>query len=106
LSPSDLLRPAGPGLSRLSVRLTPKAAANRLQGVATDESGALVLRVAVTAVPERGRANQALIALLAKLMKLPKSAFVLESGATDRRKCLLIEGDPAELAERLLREGK
>jgi len=86
--------------------LTPKASANRVQGVVADENGDPLLKVAVTAVPEHGKANQALIALLAKLMKLPKSAIAIESGATDRRKCLLIEGDPAALAERLMREGK
>jgi uncharacterized protein YggU (UPF0235/DUF167 family) len=98
---AELFRPAGPGRLRLSVRLTPKAAANRLQGVVADENGALILKVAVTAVPEHGKANEALIALLAKLWKLPKSAIAIESGATDRRKSLLIEADAAELAARL-----
>jgi len=97
----DLFRPAGPGKVRLQVRLTPKASANRLQDVTPD----LVLKVQVTAVPENGKANQALIALLAKFWKLPKSAFEITSGATDRNKVLLIEGDADELAARLDREG-
>ena len=88
------------------VKLTPKAAANRLQGIATDETGALLLKVSVTAAPEQGKANQALIAFLAKLWKLPKSKFVIESGATDRRKILLIEAEPEQLAGRLTMEGK
>jgi len=77
------------------VRLTPKAGANRLQGIAFSEAGAPFLKAAVTAVPENGKANQALIALLAKRWKLPKSAIAIESGATDRNKILLIEADPA-----------
>ena len=101
MSSADLFRPAGSGRLRLRVKLTPKAAANRLQGVTPD----LVLKVAVTAVPENGKANAALIALLAKFWKLPKSAFEIESGATDRRKVLLIEGDADALAARLEQEG-
>jgi uncharacterized protein YggU (UPF0235/DUF167 family) len=103
---TDPFRPAGPGRSRLAVRLTPKASANRIQGVVADENGEPVLKVGVTAAPEQGKANQALIALLAKHLKLPKSAVAIESGATDRRKCLLFEGDAADLAQRLFREGK
>ena len=53
----------------------------------------------VTAVPEDGKANKAVIALLAKRLKLPKSAIDIASGATDRRKTLLIDGDPALLAQ-------
>lgn len=92
---AELFRAAGPGRLRLSVKLTPKASANRVQGVMADENGSLVLKVAVTAVPEHGKANQALIALLAKQWKLPKSAFTIESGTTDRHKILLIEGNPS-----------
>lgn len=83
---------------RLFVRLTPKASRNAVQGVAPDADGGRVLKVAVTAVPENGKANQALVKLLAKVWKLPKSALTITAGATDRRKTLLIEGDdPAAL---------
>jgi uncharacterized protein YggU (UPF0235/DUF167 family) len=106
VSSDSLLRPAGTGRWRLSVKLTPKAAANKIQGIAWDEHGAALLKVSVTAVPENGKANAALLALLAKQCKLPKSALQIESGATDRRKTLLIAGDEAELAARLCPEGK
>ena len=83
---------------RLFVRLTPKASRNAIQGIAAEADGGCVLKVAVTAVPENGKANQALVKLLAKAWKLPKSAVSITAGATDRRKTLLIESDdPAAL---------
>ena len=84
---------------RLAVKVTPKASADRIQGWAEDETGERVLKIAVTAVPEDGKANKAVIALLAKRLKLPKSALTIASGETSRRKILLIDGDPALLAQ-------
>ncbi|MBF0375113.1 MAG: DUF167 domain-containing protein [Alphaproteobacteria bacterium] len=88
---------------RLFVRLTPKASRNRIEGVAPNagEGGGAVLKVSVTAVPEAGKANQALIALLAKTWKLPKSTIEIAAGATDRRKTLFIRGESASLRQRL-----
>lgn len=86
---------------RLELRLTPKARAQRLDGLAQESDGQWVLRLAVTAPPEDGKANDALIAFLAKSLKLPKSAFDLISGATHRRKRVAIQGSPNELAARL-----
>lgn len=76
----------------LHVRLTPKAARNAVQGWEQDADGAQILKASVTAVPENGKANEALIKLLAKHCGLPKSAFVLKSGATNRNKVLLVYG--------------
>ena len=52
----------------------------------TDEKEQVWLKATVTAVPEKGRANEALIELLAKTFKIRKSAFNLVSGETDRHK--------------------
>ena len=81
----------------LRVKLTPKAAANRLGGPVGAPDGGVLLKVSVTAVPEGGKANKALIKLLAKTWRLPKTSFSLLSGATARRKTLLIEGEPQML---------
>lgn len=89
---------------RLAVKVTPKASADRIQGWAEDEAGERVLKIAVTAVPEDGKANKAVIALLAKRLKLPKSAITIASGETARRKTLLIDGDPGLLAQ-LIEQG-
>jgi uncharacterized protein (TIGR00251 family) len=86
---------------RVMVRLTPKASRDAIQGVAADADGAGVLRAQVTAVPEDGKANAALIKLLSKAWKVPKTSLDIVSGATDRRKVIVISGDGAELLQRL-----
>ena len=84
---------------RLAVRLTPKASRTRIEGPAAE--GGAVLKVAVTPAPESGKANTALIKLLAREWRLPKSSIAIERGATSRHKTLAIAGDGAELAKRL-----
>ena len=51
---------------RLAVRLTPKASAERIIGLADEADGGVVLKVAVTAAPEGGKANAALLKVLAR----------------------------------------
>ena len=85
---------AAPGGVSVNVRLTPKASRNRI-GPVTAGPGGPVLKVAVTQPPEGGKANAALVKLLAKSWRLPKTALKLTRGAKDRNKTLFIE-DPAE----------
>ena len=86
-----MVKPLPEGL-QIQVRLTPKAARDAVNGWAADADGRLVLKASVTAVPEKGKANAALIALLAKEWKLPKSAIHLARGETDRNKTLILLG--------------
>ncbi|MDA1311137.1 MAG: DUF167 family protein [Proteobacteria bacterium] len=88
---------------RVRLRLTPGASADGFRGVAADQKGVAWLTATVTAVPEDGRANKALIRLLAKQWRIAKSSIQLTSGQTDRRKILLVEGDPATLLADLTR---
>ena len=55
----------------------------------------------VTAVPENGKANIALIKLLAKTAKWPKSSVEIVAGHTDRNKVLEISDDPEALIAQL-----
>lgn len=89
------------GGTRLAVRLTPKASRNGITGVVAEADGTAVLKVSVTAVPEAGKANAALVALLAKTWKLPKSAIAITAGSTDRRKTLMIDAAIDDLRRRL-----
>jgi uncharacterized protein (TIGR00251 family) len=82
----------------VSVRLTPGARAEKFGGLMETEDGC-ALKVSVNAPPEDGKANAALIAFLAKSWGIPKSAFSVLSGASSRRKVLLIEGNGATLLE-------
>jgi len=54
---------------------------------------ATVLRLRVAAVPDKGKANAAVIALLAKALGLPKSALSITAGDTARLKTLRIDAD-------------
>ncbi|MGV8997724.1 MAG: DUF167 family protein [Parvibaculaceae bacterium] len=82
----------------LHLRVTPKAASARIGRIKTDAAGKDYLAVSVCAVPDKGKANEAVIKLLAKFLGLPKSALVLVSGATDRTKAIAIEGDADALS--------
>ncbi|WP_411267551.1 DUF167 domain-containing protein [Asticcacaulis sp. 201] len=80
------------------MRLTPKAAAERIDGWDTDDKGRRYLKVRVRAAPIEGKANEALLAFLSKSLKVPKSRLTLASGDTSRLKQIEIDGmDGADL---------
>ncbi len=81
----------------LAIYLTPHSKRNALGPLYTDASGKIYLRAFVTAVPEDGKANQALIKLVAKAMKLSKSSVMIVSGHAGRRKTLEIQGTQIDL---------
>lgn len=86
---------------RLAVRLTPNAGRNAVDGVETAADGEVFVKARVTAVPEDGKANKALIELIAKILRLPKSSISIISGETARKKILRIDGDPEDLEAKL-----
>lgn len=82
----------------LRVRLTPGASHTGLTGLYIGADDRPSLKAGVTAVPEKGKANKALIRLLSKEWKLPRSAFQIVSGETDRNKVLRIDADYSHIA--------
>jgi len=86
---------------RLRVRLQPGARSERVVGLIAEADGQVALKVAVTAPAEKGRANDALLRLLARLLRLPPSSLNVVLGATDRRKVVAIAGEPSELLSRV-----
>ncbi len=61
------------------------------------------LSLSVSAPPERGRANEACIDFLARVLKLPKRSITIIAGEKSRRKLVSVESEnPNEVAERLL----
>jgi uncharacterized protein (TIGR00251 family) len=86
---------------RIRLKVQPKAKRNAIQGLLAEADGSRVLKVAVNAPPEDGKANAAVAALLAAQLGVAKSAVSVVSGATDRRKLVEIRGTPAELSARL-----
>jgi uncharacterized protein (TIGR00251 family) len=86
---------------RLTVRLTPNGGRDAIDGLEAAADGEEYLKVRVRAGPEKGKANQALLAFLAKTLGLAKSKLSLISGETQRKKILRIESDPEDLMKRL-----
>ncbi len=86
---------------RLTVRLTPNASRDAVEGVEPSGDGDMWLKARVTSVPEDGKANKALIQLLSKWLKVPKSSISILSGETARKKILRIDGDPEDVINRL-----
>ena len=82
------------------LRVTPNAGADRIEGIETRDDGTAVLRIRVRAVPDRGRANEAALALLGRAMGVPKSNVSVVSGATSRLKTVLVAGDVVALMAR------
>ncbi len=78
--------------TRITVKLTPKASKNEVQGWIEGPEGQKMLKVSVTAVPEKGKGNKALIALLSEYFGMPKSAFRIIRGETERVKIIEIQG--------------
>jgi uncharacterized protein (TIGR00251 family) len=81
------------------VRAQPGA---RKAGVLGEQAGAL--KVAVTAPPQDGRANKALLEVLREVLGLKRSQVELLGGETSRDKRFLIRGlSPAEVTRRVTR---
>lgn len=81
----------------LTLRVTPNAGSDRIEGVERRADGSAVLRLRVKAVPDRGKANAAVVALLSKALGVPKSAIRLVSGETARLKTVAVAGEPPAL---------
>lgn len=86
---------------RVHLRVSPRASRNAIQGLMDGPDASRVLKVAVTAVPEDGKANTAVIALLAKTWRLPKTSMEIVAGHTDRSKVVEIRGDGPALLQHL-----
>ena len=79
------------------MRLTPKGGRDAIEGIETLSDGKSVLKARVRAVPEDGKANDALVKLIAKTFGVSFSHVSLNSGATSRIKTLTIAGDAVAL---------
>ena len=83
MSPSDV---------RFAVRLTPRAALDRVDGVSDG-----VLRARVGAPAVEGAANNALVRLLAEELGVARSAVRIVAGASSRQKLVVIDGVEADV---------
>jgi len=78
-----------------AVKVHPGARKNAITGQLGD-----ALKVSLTAAAEKGRANDACIEFLAKVLKVPRSSVTIASGETSRSKVIRVAG----LTEQEVRE--
>lgn len=87
----------GPATTRLKLRVSPGA---RKPGIAGRHGDAWKVRVAEP--PEDGRANEAVLRLLADTLDVPRASVVLVSGHASRDKIVTLDGLGQAHTERLL----
>ena len=73
-------------------------------GVAASGESGRVLKVMVTAPAEAGRANEALLRLLARMWHLPRRDFSIIAGSTGHDKIVRVAGEPQQLFEKISSE--
>jgi uncharacterized protein (TIGR00251 family) len=73
--------------------VTPNARKNDIRGLWRGANGEERLAIRITAPPDKGRANKAVLKLLAESLGLPKSALSIGAGEKDRLKTVMIAGD-------------
>jgi uncharacterized protein (TIGR00251 family) len=84
--------PAG---ATFAVKVHPRAKKNAITGEYGD-----ALKVALTAPPVDGRANEACIEFFANLLKVPRSSVTIASGETSRNKVIRVAGVSADEVRR------
>jgi len=83
---------------RIKVKVVPRAKKNHISGIMEDGS----LKVRVAAPPVDGKANRALIKLLADTLKIPKTDVAIISGLQSRNKTISIEGMSLEEYQQII----
>ena len=79
------------------VRVHPRAKKNAITGEFGD-----ALKVSLTAPPVEGRANEACIEFLARLLQVPRGSVTIASGQTSRNKVIRVAGVSAQEVRRRL----
>lgn len=87
------------GTALLPVRVIPRASRNEIVGMERES-----LKIKVTAPPVKGKANDALVGLLAKTLKVRKSQVEIVSGHKARQKMVKVEGIEKNTVMDLLRQ--
>lgn len=78
----------------LRVRLTPNSSSCRINGCTTGPLGETYLKISITAIAQKGKANQMLTGFIADLFRIPQSSVTLLAGKKDHWKKILIAESP------------
>ena len=98
--PDGPITPTRDGL-RVAIRLSPRAKSDRLLGIIATAEGGRTVKASVTAPAQDGRANEALLQLLARAWRLPRRDLSIVVGAASRSKIVRVAGAPRQLIARL-----
>jgi len=80
-----------------SIKVQPRARKNAITGAVGD-----VLKLALTAPPVEGKANQAVIEFFADLFEIPRSSVTIASGETSRNKVVRVSSVNKQMVEKRL----
>jgi uncharacterized protein (TIGR00251 family) len=80
-----------------SIKVHPRARKNAITGAVGD-----VLKLALTAPPVEGKANQAVIEFFADLFEIPRSSVTIASGETSRNKVVRVSSVNKQMVEKRL----
>ena len=94
-SPANFYRCSREGIN-LAVRLTPKSSRDEISGIESYDGNA-VIKARVRAIPDKGRANAALVKLIAKWLGVPGSTVSLAGGGKSRLKSIAVHGDQQKI---------
>ncbi len=83
--------------AQFALRVQPRASRNAIAGVLGE-----AVKLAITAPPVDGKANQAVVEYLAELFKVSKSSIAIVSGETGRNKLIAVRGLNAEQVRKAL----
>ncbi|MBS0185196.1 MAG: DUF167 domain-containing protein [Proteobacteria bacterium] len=103
---SSLFKKTTQGVT-LRLKVTPCSKVSKIESIQDDgpsSSGLFqekILKISLKDSPEKGRANAALLKLLSRTWKVPKTNLHLLNGEISRQKVLLIKGDPEKLEQHL-----
>jgi len=82
------------------VKVRPRARKNAITGETSD-----ALKLALTAPPVEGKANQACVEFFANILKVPRSSVTIAAGQTSRNKVMRVVGLSAEEVRKRLSLG-
>jgi uncharacterized protein YggU (UPF0235/DUF167 family) len=83
------------------IRLSPRSRTDRVVGIVPTTGSGRALKAAVSAAPEGGRANEALLQLLARSWDVPRNDLSIIQGSASRNKIVAIAGDPRRLIKKI-----
>ena len=87
------------GAVTFAVKVHPRAKRNAITGEVGD-----ALKIALTAPPVEGRANEAVIEFLAEVLRVPRGSVSIAAGQSSRNKVIRVQGrSAAQVQERLYR---